>query len=105
MANDVFLTVPAQHHIALLQEYLSHYSVASADKALAEIGRALRVDIAPKPAHLRLVLSDWLAYRARLFRIFRRTQFWIIYEFRDDIRRIDVLRIWNASRNPAAFEL
>jgi hypothetical protein len=44
-------------------------------------------------------------YRAYLFRVGRRTQYWIIYSVDDDTRTVDVLRFWNASRDPDALVL
>jgi hypothetical protein len=44
-------------------------------------------------------------YRAYLFRVGRRTQYWIIYSVDDDTRTVDVLRFWNASGDPDALVL
>lgn len=44
-------------------------------------------------------------YRAYLFRVGRRTQYWIVYTVDDEARLIDVLHFWNAMRDPERFEV
>ncbi|MDQ2079562.1 hypothetical protein RA307_05155 [Xanthobacteraceae bacterium Astr-EGSB] len=44
-------------------------------------------------------------YRANLFRVGRRTQYWIIYTVDEDAGVIDVLQFWNAMRDPRDFEI
>jgi plasmid stabilization system protein ParE len=104
MRNRVRLSRTAQNDLADLHEYLSGYSVAAANRVVANLGRVLEYDVAINP-----ILYGWFyllgcPLRARLFRISRRTQYWIVYEYREDLDLIFVHRIWNASRNPAAFE-
>jgi mRNA-degrading endonuclease RelE of RelBE toxin-antitoxin system len=44
-------------------------------------------------------------YRGYLFRVGRRTDFWIIYTVDEITKTVSVLRFWNASKDPQAFEL
>jgi hypothetical protein len=44
-----------------------------------------------------------LPYRGYLFRVGRRTSFWIVYTVDEDAKLVRVLRFWNASGNPADF--
>jgi hypothetical protein len=44
-------------------------------------------------------------YRDRLFHVSRRTKFWIIYKVDESQRRVDVLRFWNATRDPSKLKL
>jgi mRNA-degrading endonuclease RelE of RelBE toxin-antitoxin system len=43
-------------------------------------------------------------YRGYLFRLGRRTQFWIIYKVDEDAQIVDILRFWNANRDPDRLE-
>jgi hypothetical protein len=42
-------------------------------------------------------------YRAYLFRVGRRTQYWIIYTVDEEIRTVDILHFWNAMRDLGAL--
>jgi hypothetical protein len=44
-------------------------------------------------------------YRAYLFRVGRRTQYWVIYTVDEDNRTVDILHFWNASRDPDTLDL
>jgi hypothetical protein len=44
-------------------------------------------------------------YRAYLFRVGHRTQYWIIYTVDEPAQTVNVLRMWNASRDPDALDL
>jgi len=44
-------------------------------------------------------------YRAYLFRVGRRTQYWVIYTVDEDTRTVDVLHFWNASRDPESLDM
>jgi mRNA-degrading endonuclease RelE of RelBE toxin-antitoxin system len=51
------------------------------------------------------VLSAYRApYRAYLYRVGRRTQYWIVYTVDEQTRTVDILHFWNASRDPERFE-
>jgi hypothetical protein len=105
MALDVFLTNEALADIAQLQEYLAAIDPHMADRAIAELDRVMRADIAERPAAYTWFYLTGAPSRARLFRISRRTQYWVVYDIDMPRDRIVILRTWNASRDPAAFEL
>ena len=44
-------------------------------------------------------------YRGYLFKVSRRASYWIVYTVDDESRTVNVLRFWNASQNPATFEI
>src|SRR4030095_4007629 len=44
-------------------------------------------------------------YRAYLFRVGRRTQYWVIYTVDEQAQTVDVLQFWNATRDPESLEL
>jgi mRNA-degrading endonuclease RelE of RelBE toxin-antitoxin system len=35
----------------------------------------------------------------------RRTNYWIVYTVDEDAKTVNVLRFWNASKEPASFEI
>jgi hypothetical protein len=40
-----------------------------------------------------------------LFRVGRRTQYWIIYTVDEETRPVDILLLWNAARDPRTLDL
>ena len=44
-------------------------------------------------------------YRAYLFRVGRRTQYWIVYTVDEEQRTVDILLFWNAMRDPESLEI
>jgi hypothetical protein len=46
-----------------------------------------------------------MPYRAYLFRVGRRTQYWVVYTVDEEANTIDILSFWNAARNPASLDL
>jgi plasmid stabilization system protein ParE len=105
MAFELFVTAEALADLAELQEYLAGLDPVLAERVSFDLERIMRREIAGRPS-----LHSWFyltgaPFRARLFRLSRRTQFWIIYEVKEDTELVMILRLWNASRDPAAFEL
>jgi hypothetical protein len=44
-------------------------------------------------------------YRGYLFRVGRRTQFWIIHTVDENSRIVDVLAFWNTAHDPDTLDL
>lgn len=105
MAFDVFLTDEALADIADLHEYLATYDPHVANRIVGELERVIRQDIAENPKAYTWFYIVGAPLRARLFRISRRTQYWVIYDIDADRNRVNIVRIWNASRNPFTFEI
>jgi hypothetical protein len=55
--------------------------------------------------HMERFLHNRTTNRGYLFRVGRRTSYWIVYTVDEDAKIVKVLRFWNASKEPAAFEL
>jgi plasmid stabilization system protein ParE len=62
-------------------------------------------DLSESPLRYSWFWKSGPPYRGRLFHVSRRTKFWIIYTVDDAQRRVDVLRFWNASRDPSELKL
>jgi plasmid stabilization system protein ParE len=94
----------AQREIDDFAVYTSAYSEEFATEQFARLADAL-TDIAEAPLRWTYFVLTGAPYRASLFRIGRRTQYWIIYTVDEDERTVSVLRFWNASRDPEALDL
>ncbi|MGL4636810.1 MAG: type II toxin-antitoxin system RelE/ParE family toxin [Beijerinckiaceae bacterium] len=105
MPNKIRLSARAQQDVAELHGYLAGYSSTTADAIVADLERVLRLDVASNPEVYGWFYLMGEPVRARLFRISRRTQFWIVYEYSAEVNRVLIHRLWNASRNPQNFEI
>jgi hypothetical protein len=64
----------------------------------------LTVNIAESPLTWGYFVFSGAPYRAYLFRIGRRTQYWIVYTVDEEERTVDIVRLWNATRDPDTLE-
>ena len=65
--------------------------------------RVFRDNLAQTPFTWNYFFITGAPYRACLFRVGRRTSYWIVYTIDEDAGQVNVLRFWNASRDPAGF--
>jgi mRNA-degrading endonuclease RelE of RelBE toxin-antitoxin system len=84
--------------------YATDYSEAFAHEQFAGLDKVLSVDLAQSPNTWSYFFVTGAPYRAYLFKVGRRTSFWIIYTVDESLKRVDVLRFWNASRDDRSFE-
>jgi plasmid stabilization system protein ParE len=95
----------AQRQMDAFAEYLRDYSDAFAVAEIDRLNRILSLHLAEAPltwAHFPLTGAP---YRAYLYRVGRRTQYWIVYTVDEETRTVDILHFWNASRDPERLEL
>jgi hypothetical protein len=90
--------------MAAFARYASGNSEAFAREQFVRLNRVLAVDLADSPHVWSHFFVTGAPYRACLFRVGRRTVYWIVYTVDDAARRVNVLRFWNASAEPQAFE-
>jgi hypothetical protein len=95
----------AQNDIAAFGRYAADYSEDFAREQFARLNRIFTVDLAESPNTWNYFYITGAPYRAYLFRVGRRTSYWIVYTVDDVAHRVNVLRFWNASGNPGAFTL
>jgi mRNA-degrading endonuclease RelE of RelBE toxin-antitoxin system len=95
----------ALHHIEDFAVYLSAYSEEFAIEQIERLNRMLSVDLGESPLTWGYFAFTGAPYRAYLFRVGRRTQYWIIYTVDEEMRIVDILHFWNAMRDPQDFEL
>lgn len=90
----------AQQHIDRFAEYLRSYNEQFAVEQIDRLDRILSGNLAESPLTWSYFALTGAPYRAYLFRVGRRTQYWIIYTVDEETRTIDILHFWNASRDP-----
>ena len=85
----------------LLRDYSEDFAQEQLDRLLVTISTYL--------AETPLIWSHFFLtgapYRGYLFRVGRRSHYWIIYTVDEEARIVEMLRFWNASRDPEAFEI
>jgi mRNA-degrading endonuclease RelE of RelBE toxin-antitoxin system len=85
--------------------YAADYSDDFAREQFTRLNHILSVDLAESPNMWGHFYITGAPYRGYLFRVGRRTDFWIIYTVDEKAKTVSVLRFWNASKDPQAFEL
>jgi mRNA-degrading endonuclease RelE of RelBE toxin-antitoxin system len=95
----------ALHQIEDFARYLSDYSEDFAIEQIERLDRILAIDLSESPLTWSYFVFTGAPYRAYLFRVGRRTQYWIVYTVDEDSRTVDILQFWNASRDPERLDL
>src|SRR5882757_230464 len=95
----------AQRQFDEFAGYLRHYSEDFAVEQIDRLDRILSVNLAESPLTWSYFVFTGAPYRAYLFRVGRRTQYWVIYTVDEDTRTVDVLHFWNASRDPESLDM
>ena len=95
----------AQRHIDTFGTYLRDYDETFAIEQIDRLNRVLAVHLGESPRTWSCFALTGAPYRAYLFRVGRRTQYWIIYTVDEDAKVVDVLHFWNASRDPERLDL
>jgi hypothetical protein len=83
--------------------YLRDYSEAFAAQHIERLDYVLSVTLRESPLTWSYFALTGPPYRAYLFRVGRRTQYWIVYIVDEEARTVDILHFWNASRDPDAL--
>jgi hypothetical protein len=95
----------AQRQIDEFSDYLREYSEDFAVEQRNRLERFFGVNLPEAPLVWSYFVFTGPPYRAYLFRVGRRTQYWIIYTVDEDAGTVDVLQFWNAMRDPERLEL
>lgn len=95
----------AQQHIDEFAAYLRRYSEDFAIEQINRLDRIIAINLGETPLTWSHFAFTGAPYRAYLFRVGRRTQYWIIYTVDEEARTVDILHFWNAMRDPDALEL
>ena len=105
MTFRVRVTSVAQRDIDEFAEYLRDYSEDFAVEQLDHLDRIFSVNLRESPLTWAYFAFTGAPYRAYLFRVGRRTQYWIIYTVDEEARTVDILHFWHASRDPDSLDL
>ena len=92
-------------HIEEFAAYLREYSEDLAIEQMDRLNRILSANLGESPLTWSYFAFSGAPYRAYLFRVGRRTQYWIIYTVDEEKRIVDILHFWNAMRDPESLEL
>lgn len=95
----------AQQHIDEFATYLRSYSEDFALEQIDRLDRIIAENLGDMPLTWSYFFFTGAPYRAYLFRVGRRTQYWIIYTVDEEARTVDILHFWNAMRDPDALKL
>jgi hypothetical protein len=95
----------AQRHMDEFAEHLRNYSEDFAIEQIERLDRILSINLGESPLTWSYFVFTGAPYRAYLFRVGRRTQYWIIDTVDEDSRTVDVLQFWNAMRDPETIEM
>ena len=86
-------------------DYLRKYSEEFANEQIDRLNHILSDNLAVSPLTWTYFPLTGAPYRAYLFRVGRRTHYWIVYTVDEDARTVDVLHFWNTSRDPDKLNL
>ena len=95
----------AQRQIDEFATHLSDYSENFALEQIDRLDRIIAVNLGESPLTWGYFALTGAPYRTYLFRVGRRTQYWIIYTVDEENRTVNVVHFWNAMRDPDALEL
>ena len=104
MIYAIRIDLRAQRDIDECADWMSSYSEKFMLAQRDRLDRAFGDAIAQTPEAWNFFHITGAPYRAYLFRVGRRTSYWVVYLIDEPARRVNVLRFWNASRDPASFD-
>jgi hypothetical protein len=85
--------------------YLRSYNEDFALEQIDRLNLILSTTLAEAPLAWSYFPLTGAPYRGYLFRVGRRTQYWIIYTVADAAGTVDILSFWGASRDPGGLVL
>ena len=95
----------ALRNIEEFAAYLRDYSDDFAIEQIERLDLILSAHLGESPLTWGYFAFTGAPYRAYLFRVGRRTQYWIIYTVDEATRTVDILHFWNATRDPDRLDL
>ena len=90
----------AQDDLNEFYEYLREYSESTALKYVEAFYDAVDQTLAEFPHSCAFLPEIGAPYRGLLFRVSKRTAFWVIFTVHDETHEVRILRFWNAAREP-----
>jgi mRNA-degrading endonuclease RelE of RelBE toxin-antitoxin system len=105
MTYKVFIAPTAQAEMDAFAVYAAGYSDDFAVEQFGRLNQILTTNLAESPNMWAHFYITGAPYRGYLFRVGRRTQFWIVYAVNDATQTVSVLRFWSPRRYDAEFEI
>jgi plasmid stabilization system protein ParE len=105
MSFRVRIDPVALREIESFAAYLGDYSEDFALEQFERLRRILSTTLREAPLMWGYFPLTGAPYRAYLFRVGRRTQYWIVYRVDEDAQTVDILKFWNTSRDPETLDL
>jgi plasmid stabilization system protein ParE len=105
VAYRVRIALRALRHIDEFAAYLAEYNEAYAVEQISRLDQVLSGSLAQSPLTWSYFPLTGAPYRDYLFRVGRRTRYWIIYTVDENAQTVDVLHFWNTRRDPERLEL
>jgi mRNA-degrading endonuclease RelE of RelBE toxin-antitoxin system len=105
MTFQVRIAALAQRQIDEFAAYLRGYSEDFAAEQGDRLDQIFSNSLRDSPLTWNYFAFTGAPYRAYLFRVGRRTHYWIIYTVNEDTRTVDVLNFWNVRRDPDKLDL
>lgn len=81
------------------------YDEGFAIEQIERLDRVIALNLGQSPLTWSYFPLTGAPYRAYLFRVGRRTHYWLIYTVDEDMRTVDLLHFWNAVRDPETLDL
>jgi hypothetical protein len=105
MSYRVDFSVEAIVHIDEYFSYLRRYSRATAEKYKLALQKSIDEYLVDSPETFAFYWETGAPYRAFLFRVSRRTAYWVIYRVYNNERIVRVLRFRSTANEPGTHDL
>jgi mRNA-degrading endonuclease RelE of RelBE toxin-antitoxin system len=105
MAYRVRIDPVALRQFEQFAAYLRDYDEEFAIEQIERLDRTLRATLGQSPLMWSYFPLTGAPYRGYLFRVGRRTQYWIIYTVDEQAGTVDILSFWNTARDPETIDL
>ncbi len=105
MAYRVRIDPAALRQIEEFAVYLRRYDEDFAIEQIERLDLIIARNLAESPLTWSYFPITGAPYRAYLFRVGRRTQYWLIYTVDEENRTVDLLHFWNAMRDPDTLDV
>ena len=105
MAYRVRIDPAALRQIEEFAVYLRRYDEDFAIEQIERLDLIIARNLAKSPLTWSYFPITGAPYRAYLFRVGRRTQYWLIYTVDEENRTVDLLHFWNAMRDPDTLDV
>jgi mRNA-degrading endonuclease RelE of RelBE toxin-antitoxin system len=93
----------AQREIDEFAHRMGEFDEDFAAEQLDRLDRVFRDTIAPSPTRWSYFFITGAPYHAYLFKVGRRTSYWIVYNVDEDENVVRILRFWSSNRDDRQF--